>query len=388
MSHKILVVDDEPDLKNMIGQTFKKRIEARELIFIFAENGAQALKRLEEDNEVTAVLTDLNMPEMDGLTLLAKVNAHFPITIAVVISAYGDMANIRAAMNHGAYDFVNKPFDLQDLERTIEKALHEAQAVREAIKVHDRLMTIQQELEIAQGIQEAILPRDFPALAQRKDFAIHAKMIMAKEVGGDFYDSFLLDEDNLGFLIGDVSGKGIPAALFMTVCRTLLMATAATGLSPQVCLERVNRILHRDSVAEMFATAFYGILNTRSGKLVYANGGHNPPFILRHRGPVEATETTGIPLAIIASSAYGANEVELRLGDSIFLYTDGVTEAMDNNKNELSAARLEACLQRHQGAPLPAIIQGVVDEVRAFSAGAAQADDITILALRYLGQKA
>lgn len=388
MPHKILVVDDEPDLKNMIGQTFRKRIDARELIFIFAENGAEALKRLEEDEEVTAVLTDLNMPEMDGLTLLAKVNAHFPIIIAVVISAYGDMANIRTAMNHGAYDFVNKPFDLQDLERTIEKALHEAQAIREAIKVHDHLMTIQQELEIAKGIQESILPRDFPAFPQRQEFELHAKMIMAKEVGGDFYDFFLLDEDNLGFLIGDVSGKGIPAALLMTVCRTLLMATAATGLSPQACLERVNRILHRDSVAEMFATAFYGILDTRSGKVVYSNGGHNPPFILRYSELVEATETTGIPLAVLDNSVYGANEVELRPGDSIFLYTDGVTEAMDSDKTEFSTARLEVCLQRHQGSPLPVIIQGVVDEVRAFSAGAAQTDDITILALRYLGQKA
>jgi sigma-B regulation protein RsbU (phosphoserine phosphatase) len=279
---------------------------------------------------------------------------------------------------------VNKPFNLQDLELTIEKALHEAQAIREAIKVHDHLVTIQQELEIAKGIQESILPRDFPAFPQRQDFELHANMIMAREVGGDFYDFFLLDEDNLGFLIGDVSGKGIPAALFMTVCRTLLMATAATGLSPQACLERANRILHRDSVAEMFATAFYGILNTRSGKLVYANGGHNPPFILRHGGPVEATETTGIPLAIIASSAYGTNEVELQSGDGLFLYTDGVTEAMDGDKNEFSAARLEACLKRHTGSPLPEIIQGVVDEVRAFSAGAAQVDDITILALRYL----
>ncbi len=388
MPHKILVVDDEPDLKHIIGQTFRKRIDERELVFIFAENGAEALKRLEEDAEVIAVLTDLNMPEMDGLTLLAKVNAHFPIIIAVVISAYGDMANIRAAMNHGAYDFVTKPFNLQDLELTIEKALHEARAIRESIKVHDRLMAIQQELDIAQGIQESILPRDFPAFPQRRDFELHAKMIMAKEVGGDFYDFFLLDEDNLGFLIGDVSGKGIPAALFMTVCRTLLQSTAATGLSPQVCLERVNRILHRDSVTEMFATAFYGILNTKTGKVVFANGGHNPPFILRHDGMIESTESTGIPLALLENSAYGANAIELRSGDGIFLYTDGVTEAMDGDKNEFSAARLEACLKRHTGSPLPAIIQGVVDEVRAFSAGAAQTDDITILALRYLGQRA
>jgi sigma-B regulation protein RsbU (phosphoserine phosphatase) len=385
MPHKILVVDDEPDLKHMISQSFRKKIDERELVFIFAENGAEAFKRLEEDDEVTAVLTDINMPEMDGLTLLAKINAHFPITIAVVISAYGDMANIRAAMNHGAFDFVTKPFNFQDLELTIKKALQEARAIREAVKVHDRLVAFQQELDIAQSIQEAILPREFPAFPQRREFELHAKMLMAKEVGGDFYDFFLLDEDNLGFLIGDVSGKGIPAALFMTVCRTLLKATAEHGLSPQVCLERINRILHRESVAEMFATAFYGILNTRSGKMAYANAGHNPPFILRHDGTVEATETTGIPLAVLESAAYGANEIALRPGDGIFLFTDGVTEAMNAEANEFTAARLEACLRRHQGSPLPEIIQRVVDEVRAFSAGAAPTDDVTILALRYWG---
>lgn len=168
MPHKILVVDDEPDLKLMIGQMFRKRIDERELVFIFAENGAEALKRLEEDEEVAAVLTDLNMPEMDGLTLLATVNVHFPIIIAVVISAYGDMANIRAAMNHGAYDFVTKPFNLQDLELTIEKALHEARAIRESIKVHDHLMTIQQELEIAKGFKKRSCRAAFPRFRSEK----------------------------------------------------------------------------------------------------------------------------------------------------------------------------------------------------------------------------
>jgi sigma-B regulation protein RsbU (phosphoserine phosphatase) len=383
MPNKILVVDDEPDVEFMISEIFRKKMEDRQLAFVFAANGAEALKRLEENEEVVTVLTDLNMPEMDGLTLLAKLNAHFPIIVAVVISAYNDMANIRTAMNRGAFDFVTKPFDFPDLERTIEKALHEARAIRETLKMHDRLMAIQQELDIAKEIQESILPRNFPAFPQRKDFEIHAKMIMAKEVGGDFYDFFLIDEDNLGFLIGDISGKGIPAALFMTVCRTLLMATAATGLSPQVCLERESDSPSRQRCRNV-RHGFYGILNTRSGKMVYANAGHNPPFILRHDGLIESTASTGIPLAIIENFAYRANEVELRPGEGIFLYTDGVTETMDGDKNEFSTARLEACLRCHQSSPLTEIVQRVFDEVRAFSAGVTQMDDITILALQYV----
>ena len=166
------------------------------------------------------------MPEMDGLTLLLKLKElKKPSLKTVIVSAYGDMENIRTAMNRGAFDFLTKPINFEDLEITINKTLEEIGLQRRAMREHDQLISIRQDLSVARDIQQGILPKVFPPFPGRTDFDIYASMIAAKEVGGDFYDFFMIDNDRLGFVIGDVSGKGIPAAIFMAVSRTLIRAT-------------------------------------------------------------------------------------------------------------------------------------------------------------------
>jgi sigma-B regulation protein RsbU (phosphoserine phosphatase) len=188
----------------------------------------------------------------------------------------------------------------------------------------------------------------------------------------------------MGFVIGDVSGKGVPAALFMAVSRTLLKATALRGLPPEQCIEQVNRMLASESISNMFVTVFYGILNTRTGEVAYCNGGHNPPYILRRDGRIEAMEMTGgLVLGVFGKASYKAKQIMLQAGDGLFLYTDGITEAMDGDNNEFTESRLEACLKRLHSSGLEDVIQGVVSEVKTFAAGAPQADDMTMLALRY-----
>jgi sigma-B regulation protein RsbU (phosphoserine phosphatase) len=210
-------------------------------------------------------------------------------------------------------------------------------------------------------------------------------------VGGDFYDFFLIDDERLGFVIGDVSGKGVPAALFMAVSKTLLKATALTGVAPEECLQQVNDILCRDNASAMFVTIFYGILNTRTGETFYCNGGHNPPYVLRTgantpEGGVEALDTTGgLVLGALAAANYKAKKIMLQAGEELFLFTDGVTEAMDHGNNVFTEKRLQECLQRLRGAALAEQVAGVTREVETFSQGAPPADDLTILALRYLG---
>jgi sigma-B regulation protein RsbU (phosphoserine phosphatase) len=209
-------------------------------------------------------------------------------------------------------------------------------------------------------------------------------MIPAQNVGGDFYDFFLIDDDRLGFVIGDVAGKGVPAALFMAVSKTLLKATALKGLPPEECLQQVNRILYMESVAAMFVTIFYGILNTRTGELNYCNGGHNPPYLLRVNGEIEALELTGgIALGAMKNSAYKSKQMTLQAGDGVFLFTDGVTEAMDRNSELFSEARLEENLKGKAGVSLPQLIENVIAAINAYASGAPQADDITTLALRF-----
>ncbi|MDZ7292002.1 MAG: SpoIIE family protein phosphatase [candidate division KSB1 bacterium] len=386
MPTKILVVDDEPDLELLISHHYKKRVRDNELQFSFAQNGVQALQKLQAGGEVDVVLTDINMPEMDGLTLLVKLNEHYPLLRTVIISAYGDMANIRKALNHGAFDFVTKPIDFDDLDATLDKTIQESKARKQAVKDHDQLVALQRELDLARHIQKSMVPKIFPPFPERKEFEIHAEMIPAREVGGDFYDFFLIDDARLGVVIGDVSGKSVPAALFMAVSKTVLKSTALKGLPPEECLQQVNRILCLESVEEMFVTVFYGILNFRTGEVTYCNGGHNPPYLLRNDGHVEITnKTDGLLLGIHENWSYRAKRITLQPGDGLILYTDGVTEALSHENNQYTEARLATYLKHCNGSAPPDIIRGLVEEVRQFSGDAQQADDITILALKYWG---
>jgi sigma-B regulation protein RsbU (phosphoserine phosphatase) len=384
MPAKILVVDDEPDLEELVRQRFRRKIRDNEYDFVFARSGADALEKLKSNGDVDLVLSDINMPVMDGLTLLGHIRTEFPLVKSVIVSAYGDMDNIRTAMNRGAFDFVTKPINFQDLEVTVEKTITELANLKQALKARDELISLQRELNVATEIQVSILPRTFPPFPDRKDFEVYAAMIPAKEVGGDFYDFFLIDDDHLGIVIGDVSGKGIPAAMFMAVSKTLLKATAMQGLPPHECFNEVNQILSRESVRTMFVTTFYGILNTKTGELEYCNGGHNPPYLLSSSGTVSRLEGTGgIALAAIGTARYSSKKTVLKRGDGILLYTDGVTEAMDRQANEFSNERLEQVLPACLFSPITELVESVMKEVKAFTQGAPQSDDITLLALRY-----
>ena len=211
-------------------------------------------------------------------------------------------------------------------------------------------------------------------------------MTSARFVGGDFFDFFLIDDDRLGVVIGDVSGKGIPAALFMAVTRTQVKTTALRGMPPAECLHEVNRVLVQEKVSAMFATCFYGLLNLRSGEFHYCSAGHNPPYLLRAESkqaePVD--EVGGIPLGLFDGMGYKGSTVNLEPGDSLFLYTDGVPEAQNVHEHDFSDERLVSmlCAGSHLGCE--DLIHHVTRAVSAFTQGATQSDDITMLCIRRL----
>jgi serine phosphatase RsbU (regulator of sigma subunit)/anti-sigma regulatory factor (Ser/Thr protein kinase) len=241
------------------------------------------------------------------------------------------------------------------------------------------------ELRIASEIQRSILPRIFPPFPDRDEFELYAETIPAREMGGDFYDFFLIDEDRLGLVIADVSGKGVPAAIFMAVSRTMLKATAMQAVSPAECLLQVNNLLCPDNDSAMFVTVFYAILNTRTGDLEYSNAGHNLPYLLSAQGSVAMLDNPGgMALGVVQDNPYLMRQIRLRPGEGLFLYTDGVTEAMDTHGALFSDARLRQLLQRVRSGTPDEIIRETVAEVRRYAAGEPQADDITLLALRYL----
>ena len=378
---RLLVVDDEEDLELLIRQRFRRLIRQGEIDFVFAHNGKEALEKLAEHPEIRLVLSDINMPVMDGLTLLSQLEDIRPEIRAVIVSAYGDMENIRTAMNRGAFDFVTKPIDFNDLEITIRKTLKHIETMESALESRDRLVAIRRELEVATEMQMSVLPRDRSHSATHE---IQAMMIPAREIGGDFYNFFSLDDPLIGLIIADVSGKGIPAALFTMVTQTLLKGAVRNFASPARCLSEVNELLAEDNESCVFVTVFYGILDLRNGRFRYCNGGHNPPRLVRGDSGVEVLPMTGnVVLGVFPGHDYADGEVQLKPGDTLFLYTDGISEAQNARNEEFGEERLDEKLTSLKQATARDVVNEVVDAVNLFAEDTPQSDDITCIVLRF-----
>ena len=253
---------------------------------------------------------------------------------------------------------------------------------------------IDADLAIAKAIQTSVLPSVFPPYPDRKEFELFASMHAAKEVGGDFYDFFLLGEDTLGFLIADVSGKSIPGAMFMMTGRTIIKSLAESGLSPAEVFTVANEKLCEGNDAELFITAWMGYLDLKTGLVRVANAGHNPPVLVRDGKAEFVNLKPGFVLAGMDGMIYKEQTLQLQKGDVLYLYTDGVTEAIDSGENQYGEERLLKLLSFGEKYPSPAAENGVAGAVcemvstdlQNFVNGAEQSDDITMLCIKYLGK--
>ena len=257
-----------------------------------------------------------------------------------------------------------------------------------ALKHHieEAAARIDQELEFARSIQLSALNTVFPPYPHRKDFDIYARMDTAKEVGGDFYDFYLLNEDTLGILIADVSGKGIPAAMMMMQAKTLISSLANSGINVDEVFTRANDTLCEHNDANMFVTAWMGILNLRTGLMTYVNAGHNPPLMRRNDGQFAYLKSpAGFVLAGWEGFQYRRQELQLAPGDQLYLYTDGVTEATDLQESLFGEEKLLAALNEYEGNEPQAMCDKVKQDVDRFVGEAPQFDDITMLSLTYKG---
>ncbi len=377
--YKILVVDDEPDLEPLVLQRMRRDIRSQRYEFVFAQNGVEALERLNEDEGIDMVLSDINMPRMDGLTLLEQIPQVDPEVRAVIISAYGDMKNIRTAMNRGAFDFVTKPIDFEDLKVTIERTLRHIAEWREALSSRDKLVALQNELDVASKMQQSILPTHFP---KGSDYEVFGSMEPARSVGGDFFDVMQLDNGQIGLAIADVSDKGVPAALFMMSTRTLLKGSAIGSSNPSEVLREVNDLLNEDNDTAMFVTTLYATYDPASGELSYANGGHNSPLIVHADGTSDLLPLTGgIALGVVPDFEYGQKTVTLLPGDTLVLYTDGVTEAMNVDGEEFGTQRLQEVFVGPNSKNGQEASRAVFQAVSSFAGDTPQSDDIACLTL-------
>jgi sigma-B regulation protein RsbU (phosphoserine phosphatase) len=381
---RILIVDDERFNINVLADLLKPNYKVMAAI-----SGAQALKAAHSASPPDLVLLDIMMPEMDGYEVCRRLKedvATRDIPI-IFVTAMGQEEDETKGLELGAADYLTKPISPAIVEARVrtqlalKKNLEDLRGAYAVIEKHKERM--QKELDAAREIQMAMLTTDFPETAT---VCVHAELQAAREVGGDFYDVFELDPGRLCFCVGDVSGKGVGAALFMAMSKTLIKSRAMNDPSPASILTHVNEVLDQDNDACMFVTIWLGILDVNTGLVTYTNGGHNPPYLCRSDGSVEAlTEAHGPVVAAVSGMVFKQGQLQLSAGDQLLLYTDGVTEALDPGEALYTEERLERLLKSTSAGTAEERVATTIGDVWKYKADAEQSDDVTVLALQFLG---
>jgi sigma-B regulation protein RsbU (phosphoserine phosphatase) len=383
---RILVVDDNDD--NRYTLTLYLDLEGYTKVET-AQDGEEAIARLKRD-AFDLVLLDVMMPKVDGYQVLAwlKEQAGLRDMPVIMISALNEMASVVRCIELGAVDYLLKPFNPTLLQARLSATL-EKKRLRDEINAH--LARLEDELEAARKLQMAMVPQSFPAPSARFPIDLHASMQPAREVGGDLYDFFVTQDGKLCFLVGDVSGKGMPAALFMARAKSLIriatdLMRAPDGATarPADIIARVNRELCQDNGDLMFVTLFFAMLVPMTGEVEFCNAGHNAPYHLGEQGPAAIEGAKGVILGVKPDAVYTSGRLTLAPGEAIYVFTDGVTEANNAAEELFGEPRLEAVLRGAVGSASSAVVKSVSEAVCGFVDAALPFDDITMLAVRRL----
>ncbi len=383
----LLVVDDNDDNR----YTLTRRLTREGYTDLTtATNGREALDLL-QSKRFDLILLDIMMPGMNGYEVLERMKAagaelrDIPV---IMISALSEIESVVRCIELGAEDYLPKPFNPTLLRARVGASL-EKKRLRDEVKAS--LARLGQEMDAARKLQLGMLPLVFPACTPTQPVEIHALMEPAREVGGDLYDFFYASDQLFCFLVGDVSGKGAAAAMFMARTRSLVrMAVqlyrkiAGDQITPVHAAEAVNRELCQDNRDRMFVTLFLGMLDTKTGVLTYVNAGHLAPCVLHVSGAIESVnDKPAMPLGIRAGTAYQGRTLTLLPGDTVFVISDGVTEAMNAADEFYGNERLQADLCAAAALGPQEMVRAIKAKVDGFTAEAPQSDDVTMLALRW-----
>ncbi len=370
---RVLLVDDARSSLDVLVEA----LQGHHLLSV-ALDGESALRSIAQ-SAPDLVLLDLMMPRVDGYEVCRRLREQ-PATRdlpVIFLSALAEPKSKARGFEAGGTDYITKPFEAVEVRARV-RSLLKGKMYQDSVRAN-----LESELRVAQEIQRGMVPKDFRSLGSGLPVDVHALLEPAKEVGGDLYDVFPLGDGRLCIVLGDVSGKGIPAALFMAITATLLRSTARHVKRPEEILSHVNQELSRDNPSSMFVTLFCAVLDTRTGLLSCASGGHTAPVLLRAGQPPQLlADRPGTLIGIQPDLAFEAREVQLQTGDALLLYTDGVTEAFDPAHDLFGEERLLQALR--EAAPSSKVmVDRVLAAVRTFARGEPQSDDIALLAIRW-----
>jgi phosphoserine phosphatase RsbU/P len=394
VASRLLLVDDDEGNRDLLSRQLVRQGHH----VLCATGGPDALEKLRKE-PIDLILLDVVMPGMDGYEVLDRIKSD-PETSdlpVVMVSALDEYNSVIRCIQRGAEDYLLKPFDpillksrvkaslekkeLRDQQRRRTTELEEA--YQQGVKDSQELFALQRDVTEASRIQKSILPTDFET--GRPEYEIYAKMLPAVQMSGDFYDFFPIDEDRIGFVVGDVCGKGIASAFLMAIASTQLRATARECATALECLQYVNQVLVRQNDGDLYVTMFYGILDLPTGEVEFASGGHAAPYILTGDQAHPVPEVSGTMLGLFDDATFGSGKFRLAAGDGLLLYTDGFSEARDPEGKFLSKCHIKGILENIRALSPQEMVRRAMDRVNEFSGPDSRADDVTLMAIRYLG---
>lgn len=400
----VLVVDDSPENIDLLGEVLSRDYHVK-----VALNGERALKIAEAENPPDIILLDIMMPGMDGYEVCKRLKSidktrDIPV---IFVTSMNEVEDETKGLELGAIDYITKPIRSRIVQARVKSHI-ELKEARESLRNQNKILEqrveertrevldlqrvefelraaqekVENELMIAAQIQRSILPSNFPAFPERDEFDLYAMMIPAREVGGDFYDFFFVDDDHLAVIIADVSEKGVPAALFTMISRSFFRSVVRQQKSPSQVLTEINDLLCEENDTGMFVTVFIAYYHLSSGRLTYANGGHNPALTFGSDGDFkELAGRHGPALGVRPGIMYREDSETIEPGQILILYTDGVTEASSPQNELYGMVRFKRLINSCKSLKLSKMFNRIDNELKNFQQGN-QFDDITVLALK------
>ncbi|MGE0486907.1 MAG: PP2C family protein-serine/threonine phosphatase [Gammaproteobacteria bacterium] len=372
----ILVIDDDPAIGDELARCLAGAA-GRAVSLSFAADDTAALGLLHGEARFDLAMVSIDGGAVSGLGLFRRLLERSLRVPRIALTDGSNIERVRRAFTEGAADFLVKPLRTDDFIATLARVMDRVERRRRDWRERAAYSALRRELDIAADMQQRILPHQFPA---RDGLDVAAKMRPARGIGGDFYDVFAIDRRQLGVLIADVSGKGIPAAFYMAIASTALRSVGMTGAAPAACLAEVNDFLVGRDIPGMFVSVFYAVLDSDDYTLRMANAGHPPP-LLHDGGTAAALDCDGGPvLGILAGQSFGESRRVLAPGEALLLYTDGVTEASDPTRRQLG---LDGLLELLGGVDngAAALVERIERGVGYFTGGNGAHDDVTALVL-------